>query len=56
MITTKQQQDEINNLAEPLIKWLNENCIPHVKIIITPTSVELLEVSYFYPTFEFVKD
>ncbi len=29
--------------ARPLIKWLNENCHPHVSVIVTPTNAELLE-------------
>jgi len=29
--------------ARPLIKWLNENYHPHVTVIVTPTSAELLE-------------
>jgi len=43
MIFTKEQRDEFENLARPVIKFLNDNCHPHVSVIITPTNAELLE-------------
>jgi 3-deoxy-D-manno-octulosonic-acid transferase len=35
--------EELRKAAEPLIKYLCENHHPHVTVIVTPTSVELLE-------------
>ena len=43
MITTKQQQQEFEALTRPVIEWLNNNCHPHVSVIVTPTNAELLE-------------
>lgn len=34
---------ELQNLCDPLIKYLNDNYHPHIKLIITSTSIELLE-------------
>ncbi|MDO9536087.1 MAG: hypothetical protein Q7J85_12345 [Bacillota bacterium] len=43
MIFTKEQIDEFEALARPLMKFLNDNCHPHVSVIVTPTNGELLE-------------
>lgn len=40
---SEQDRDEFLALSRQLIKWLCDNCHPHVKIIITPTNAELLE-------------
>lgn len=37
------KQEEFEELAGPMIKWLCENYHPHVSVIITPTSAELSE-------------
>jgi len=34
---------ELNESAMPLIEFMNKNYHPHVKCIVTPTGVELLE-------------
>ena len=48
---------ELREAAEPLIKYLNENCNPHTTVIVTPTSVELLGGIMTIPKiFDFVKD
>ena len=42
----KMTDDEIKKFEEaarPMIKWLCENVHPHHKVIITPTSADLLE-------------
>lgn len=56
----KQQNKEFDRLkkaAIPLIKYLNENHHPHVTVIVTPTSVELLEGQMTLPNiYEFIKD
>jgi len=43
MITNIEQQQELEKLARPIMQFLNENFHPHVTVIITPTSAELLE-------------
>ncbi len=40
---TDEQRKQFENAAKPLIKWLCENCSPHVTVVITPTNAELLE-------------
>jgi hypothetical protein len=47
---------ELEALSKPLIKWLNENFHPHVTVIITPTSTELLEGLCAAPVTEYIKD
>jgi hypothetical protein len=53
---TKEMTD-FKKAAEPLLKYLNENYHPHVKVIITPTSIELLEGLCSFPEiYNFIKD
>jgi len=56
MVISKEQQEELLTAAKPLIKWLNENCHPHVKVIIETDRAELLEGVVNIPTEEFIKD
>lgn len=56
MILTKEQVQELELLSKPLIKFLNENFNPHVKIIITPDSSEILSGSAYIRCEEFIKD
>ncbi len=37
------QQNEFETLVRPLMKFLCDNCHPHVTVIVTPTNAELLE-------------
>ena len=47
----------LRKAAEPLIKYLCENYHPHVTVIITPTSIELLEgIICDQKIYNFVKD
>jgi len=43
MILTEQQRIEFEKAARPLIKWLCENCHPHVVALIEPGRAELTE-------------
>lgn len=43
MILNEQQRAEFDTLCRPLLKFLCENCHPHVSVIVTPTNAELLE-------------
>jgi hypothetical protein len=56
MILNPEKQATFDKAAEPLIKWLNDNCHPHVTVIVTSDSAELLEGVYFHKTDEYVKD
>lgn len=48
--------DEFVEKAKPLIKYLNDNHHPHTSIVITPTSVKLLEDLQAEYTHEFIND
>ena len=43
MSDTQKKMDELRAAADPLLNYLNENYHPHVTVIVTPTSVELVE-------------
>lgn len=34
---------EFEEVTRPVMKWLNENCHPHHKVVIGPDTAELLE-------------
>ena len=51
----KNKQQELEELCEPLIKWLNENMHPHSHIYITTTSAELSEGTCAFYTEDYVK-
>lgn len=40
---SKDKLAELQEAATPLLKYLNENYHPHVTVIVTPTSIELME-------------
>ncbi len=42
--------------AKPLIKWLNENCHPHVVVHVYGDGAELFEGQFNAKTDEFIKD
>ena len=42
--------------VKPAIKWLAENCHPHMKIIIDSTNAELVEGKKMIRTEEYLKD
>jgi hypothetical protein len=56
MILDDAKQKEFEEKARPVIAWLNDNCHPHVVAIITPSSSELLEGVYYFPTDDYIKD
>jgi len=43
MILTKLQIQELREAAIPLMKWLEENCHPHVTVIVDSERAELVE-------------
>ncbi len=56
MILKKEQIDAFEEAAKPLVKWLNDNCHPHVTVVVTPSGAELSEGVAFVPIKEFIKD
>jgi hypothetical protein len=53
---TEEKRKQFEELARPLIKHLCENYHPHVTIIITPTSAELLEGEMAFSTDDYLRD
>lgn len=41
--SNRQPLIDFTDVVRPVIKWLNDNCHPHVTVIITPTNAELTE-------------
>jgi hypothetical protein len=56
MIPTKEQQASFEEVARPVVEWLNNNCHPHVTVVITTTGAELSEGVCAFYTMEYVKD
>ena len=53
---TEEQKVEFESKAKDLMDWLCANGHPHMTIVITPTSAELLEGCLAVQTDEFVRD
>jgi len=55
---SKADYQEFYQLCEPLMQWLNDNCHPHVKVVLDSVTAELvegltshrLEANYSYST------
>lgn len=56
MILSKEQIDAMLEAAKPLVKFLNENCHPHVKVIVEPDGAEIVEGYARVKIEEFLKD
>lgn len=56
MQLTKEQKEEFENAAKPLIKFLNDHCHPHTIVQVDQVSAELLESQVTIVTEEFCKD
>ena len=56
MKLTKEQTDQMIEAAKPLVKFLCENCHPHVHIVIDSASVELFEGQVRVSIEEFIQD
>ncbi len=52
----ERQREQFETLARPLIKWLNDNYHPHAKIIIDPTSAEVVSGEQVFHTEEYILD
>jgi hypothetical protein len=46
----------LEELARPLIQWLNETYHPHVTVIVTPVGVELVEGICSVPVTDYIRD
>jgi len=53
---TKEKTTEFQELAKPLIKWLNNNANPHAVVIIECDSARFLYGEHGFPTDEFILD
>jgi len=56
MTLTEQQRRDFEAVTRPVIKWLNDNCHPHVSAVIEPPRAELSEGVCAYPTTDYVRD
>jgi hypothetical protein len=56
MILDKEKQKEFEIAAEPLIKFLCDNCHPHVSVIVDCCSAELSEGICSVRNDKFIKD
>ena len=53
---TEERKKEFETKAKDLMAWLCANGHPHMTIVITPTTAELLEGCIAVQTEEFVRD
>ena len=53
---TNEKQSEFETAAIPLIKWLNENCHPHVVVIVETDGAQLFEGVCSFRTQKYIKD
>jgi hypothetical protein len=56
MILNKEQMENFEMVTRPVIKWLNDNCHPHVVAIVDCGRAELAEGIYSFPTTDYIKD
>lgn len=56
MILSEEQREEFEKVARPLIKWLNDNCHPHVTVIADCSHAELSEGVNSFRTEDYWKD
>jgi hypothetical protein len=55
-VIKKEEREEFEKLARPLIKFLCENFHPHVQAIITPGSCEITESLMRIPVEDYIPD
>ncbi len=56
MLLKEENRKEFERVAKPLIQWLNENCHPHVTVMVDCGSAQLFEGVCNIVTEEFIKD
>lgn len=55
-VKTSYNQETFEEVAKPLIQWLNENANPHASVIVDCTSAVLFTGEIAVNTKEFLKD
>lgn len=56
MILTEDQRAEFEAVTRPLIKFLNDNCHPHVSVVVDNARAELSEGVCMFRTEDYWKD
>jgi len=56
MILKEEKRKEFEQAARPLMKWLSDNCHPHVNVIVDCVRAELNEGVATFVTEDYVKD
>ena len=56
MTMTEKQRQEFEAVTRPVIEWLNNNCHPHVTVVIDTTHVELSEGVCAFTTHDYLRD
>ncbi len=56
MLLTRKQRKEFEQATRPLMKWIGENCYPHVKVIVDYSRAELNEGVVTFETEDYRKD
>ena len=56
MILNEDQKKEFEKAVRPLIKWLNDNCHPHVTVVADCSHAELSEGVNSFATEDYIKD
>lgn len=56
MIFTPEQRAEFEAVSRPLVEFLNNNCHPHVTVVVSTTHAELSEGVCAFTTMDYVKD
>lgn len=56
MILKEKQVEELKVIAKPLIKFLNDNCHPHVIVVVDGQGCEIFEGLAKFTTNEYIKD
>ena len=56
MILNEEKRNEFDEAVKPLMKFLNDNCHPHVTAVVNCTKAELSEGICTLVTDEFVRD
>jgi len=56
MTLDNEKRAEFEAVVRPVIKWLNDNCHPHVIVVVDPGSAELSEGVNRFATEDYWKD
>lgn len=53
---TEEQKAEFERLSREMMKWMNENCHPHMTVIIDHTTAQLVSSEVAFTTHEYLRD